>query len=210
MLSRSRGTALGLALISGLLVAGCGKPVATPPGSTPPGSTPVPSATVSAGPTPAGSATTSASTPPTTTATPVPTDGGTSSPDAESTVTDQASPGSSDETGTYGTGLTIAGSKLEFTRLRWYWGKDAQARCKELGIDPEGAWCEDYHFEDDGELVSTSLADDVQIKVLSKGAKLRPGTRAQLERAINKSIWPHFLIQLANGEAVAITQVYTP
>ena len=46
--------------------------------------------------------------------------------------------------------------------------------------------------------------------MLDEDAKLQPGTRDQLDRAISESIWPHFLIQLADGEAVAITQVYTP
>jgi hypothetical protein len=204
MLSRVRVTAKGLLVISGLLVggmvAGCGTPVAAPPGSSP-----ASSATGSTSP-----PTASASPAPTTSATPASTASASSSPGTGSTNTAESSPSNPDEeTGTYGTDLTVAGTKLEFTRLRWYWGKDAKARCKKQKILPADAWCNDYYFEDEGDRVSTSLADQVQIKVLNEDAELKPATRAQLEKAISDSIWPHFVIQLADGEAVAITQIYT-
>ncbi len=204
MPSRARVTAQGLLLISGLLVggvvAGCGTPVAAPPGSSP-----VSSNTVSTSP-----STASASAAPTTSATSASTASASSSPGSGSTTAPESSPSDpDDETGTYGTDLTIAGTKLEFTRLRWYWGKDAQARCKKQKVLPADAWCNDYYFEDEGDRVSTSLAKQVQIKVLDEDAKLQRGTREQLDRAISESIWPHFVIQLADGEAVAITQVYT-
>ena len=156
-------------------------------------------------------ATVSAGASSTVSATPVPIDSESASPSAESTTTVKSSPSNSDdESETYGFDLTIAGSKLEFIPMRWYFGKDAVARCKKLGLEPEGAWCNDFYFEKAGDRVSATLAEDVRIKVLSEDAKLRTGTRAQLNRAVSESIWPHFLIQLANGEAVAITQVYTP
>ena len=204
MPSRARVTAQGLLLISGLLVggivAGCGTPVAAPPGSSP-----VSSTTGSTSP-----STASASAAPTASATSASTASASSSPGSGSTTAPESSPSDPDEeTGTYGTDLTIAGTKLEFTRLRWYWGKDAQARCKKQKVLPADAWCNDYYFEDEGDRVSTSLAKQVQIKVLDEDAKLQRGTREQLDRAISESIWPHFVIQLADGEAVAITQVYT-
>ena len=190
-------------MTSGMLVAGCGDPVAAPPGSTP-----VPSATASV----SAASTASVSAASTVSATPAPVDSESASPSAGSTTAVEPSPRTSDEESeAYGIDLTIAGSKLEFTPMRWYFGKDALARCKKLRIEPDGAWCNDFYFEDEGDgRVSATLAEDVRIRVLTKNAKLRTGTRAQLDRAISETIWPHFLIQVANGQAVAITQVYTP
>ena len=199
MPSRVLMTGLGL-LVSGMLVTGCGERVANLPGSTP-----VPSATASV---PTGSSVPATSTLP---ATPVPSDSNAASPSAGSTTTADPSPSPSDaESETYGIDLAVVGSKLEFTPMRWYFGKDALARCKKLDIEPDGGWCNDFFFEQAGDRVSAALAEDVRIKVLTKDAKLRRATRAQLTRAISESLWPHFTIKLDNGEVVAITQVYTP
>ena len=66
---------------------------------------------------------------------------------SSTTTASQSSPGPESET--YGVDLTLSGSKLEFTRMRWYWGKEALARCKKEGLKPDGAWCNDYYFEDE-------------------------------------------------------------
>lgn len=197
----ARKIALGLLLTGGLLAAGCRGPVATPSESTPISS--VPSAA-----TPTSSSGTIA---PSTGATPRSTASGSTSPGAESTTTSGSSPSQPGaDAEIYGTDLVLTDDTLEFTPMQWYFGKDALARCKKLDIEPEGAWCNDFFFEEAGDRVSAPLAEDVKIKVVTKNAELRRATRAQLNQAISESLWPHFQIRLANGEAVIITQVYTP
>ena len=116
------------------------------------------------------------------------------------------------ETGeqTYGTDLALSKSALTYTKLRWYWGKAAQRRCKKQGIKAELAWCNDYYFENDGARVEAKLDSDVEIRLLDDDLKLVPASRAKLNAAIAEATWPHFRFELKGKDVTHIEQVFTP
>ena len=183
-----------------MLAAGCSEPAATPTPSTPP-------AVQSASPT-----ATSAS------PTPTPTSGASSATPTPSATEKSPSPSptrstfATTETGeqTYGTDLVLSKRELSYTKLRWYWGKAAQRRCKKLGIKAELAWCNEYYFENKGERVEAKLDSDAEIRLLDNDLKLVPASRAKLNAAIAEATWPHFRFQQTGQTVTQLEQVFTP
>ena len=185
-----------------MLAGGCSEPAAAPPLSAPPmvqsASPTITSTSPTPGPTPTSQPSSVTPTPSPTKKSPSP------SPTSSSFATN--------ETGeqTYGTDLALNRSALTYTKLRWYWGKAAQRRCKKQGIKAELAWCSDYYFENDGERVKAKLDADVEIRLLDDDLKLVPASRAKLNAAIAEATWPHFRFQQTGKTVTQLEQVFTP
>jgi len=111
---------------------------------------------------------------------------------------------------TYGTDLVVSKSELSYTKLRWYWGKAAQRRCKKQGMKAELAWCNEYYFENEGERVEAKLDSDVEIRLLDDDLKLVSASRAKLNAAIAEATWPHFRFQQTDQTVTQLEQVFTP
>ena len=198
----SRRVLAGGAALLIMLAGGCSEPAAAPTPSAPPvvqsASPTVTSAPPTPTPTPTSQRSSVTPTPSTTEKSPSP------SPTSSSFATN--------ETGeqTYGTDLALSKSALTYTKLRWYWGKAAQRRCKKQGIKAELAWCNDYYFENDGARVEAKLDSDAEIRLLDDDLKLVPASRAKLNAAIAEATWPHFRFELTGTDVTQIEQVFTP
>ena len=187
-----------LVLLALLALVGCGGPATeSAPTSAPPTPAPTSAGSSSASPTPAAtSASPSAS--PSATATP------SATPSAGATPV-------STKDGTYGNELSISeDGALSFVPLRWYTGKNAEARCREKRIKPEGAWCGDYYYEKAGARRAAALTRQSKVRLLNDDLKPVDASLAALVDAVEADVWPNFQIAVENGRVVRISQVFTP
>jgi hypothetical protein len=99
---------------------------------------------------------------------------------------------------------------LSFVPLRWYTGKNAEARCRENGIKPEGSWCGDYYYEKVGGRQAAALTKQTKVRLLNDDLKPVDATLAQLVDAVESEVWPNFRIAVTQGSVVRISQVFTP
>ena len=121
-----------------------------------------------------------------------------------------ASPASTKD-GTYANELSVSeDGALSYVPLRWYTGRNAEARCREKGIEPELAWCSDYYYEKAGERRAATLTEQTKVRLLNDDLKPVDATLAQLVDAIESEAWPHFQIAVADGRVIRISQVFTP
>jgi hypothetical protein len=188
----------GLAVLAVLAVIGCGGPATeTAPTSVPPTPPTTSAAPSSASPTPAPTATSPSASP-----------SAASTPSAKPSTS--ASPASTKD-GTYAGELSLSeDGALSYIPLRWYTGPDAEARCREKDVKPEGAWCIDYYYEKAGARRAAALTEQTRVRLLNDDLKPVDATPAALVEAIENEVWPHFQIAVADGKAVRITQVFTP
>jgi hypothetical protein len=114
------------------------------------------------------------------------------------------------QTDTYAISVALTGNQVSYTRLRWYWGKAAQARCKRKHVHSELEWCNAYYYENTHRLGRGTLAPDAKIRLLDDGGKLRPGTAAQLAASIRSGTWPYYRLWSAGDQIVRLEQVFTP
>ena len=121
-----------------------------------------------------------------------------------------ATPASTKE-GTYANQVSISeDGALSFVPLRWFTGKNAEVRCREKGIKPEGAWCGDYYYEKAGSRQAAALTGQTRVRLLNDDLKPVDATLAQLVDAVESEVWPNFQIAVADGNVVRISQVFTP
>jgi hypothetical protein len=121
-----------------------------------------------------------------------------------------ASPAST-KNGTYANELSVSeDGALSYIPLRWYSGPNAEARCRQKGIEPELAWCSDYYYEKAGERRAAALTRQTKVWLLNGDLKPVEGTLAELVDAIESEDWPNFQILVADGRVVRISQVFTP
>jgi hypothetical protein len=188
----------GLAVLAVLALVGCGGPTSeTAATSAPPTPATSSAAPSSANPTPTPTGT-STSTSPSVTPTP------SARPSAS------ASPASTKD-GTYAGELSLSeDGALSYVPLHWYTGPDADARCREKGIEPELAWCSDYYYEKAGARRAAALTEQTEVRLLNDDLKPVDATPAELVEAIENEVWPHFQIAVADGKVIRITQVFTP
>jgi hypothetical protein len=147
---------------------------------------------------------------PTSPTSPSPTPSPTSASASPSTPPASASPASTKE-GTYANELSVSeDGALSYVPLRWYIGPNAEARCREKGIEPELAWCSDYYYEKAGERQAAALTEQTKVRLLNDDLKPADATLAQLVDAIESEAWPNFQIEVANGRVIRISQVFTP
>jgi hypothetical protein len=99
---------------------------------------------------------------------------------------------------------------LSFVPLRWYTGKNAETRCREKGIKPEGSWCGDYYYEKAGGRQAAALTKQTKVRLLNDDLKPFDATLAQLVDAVESEVWPNFRIAVTQGNVVRISQVFTP
>lgn len=184
-----------LAVLAVLVVAGCGgaEPEA-PPTPSAPSSAPSSAVPSTAGPTPIPS--TAAPSSPTASPTPTP--------------TRSASPASTED-GTYAGELSVSeDGALSYVPLRWYAGSNAEARCREKKVEPEGARCVDYYYEKAGGRKAAVLTEDTQVRLLNDDLKPVDASLADLVQAIEDEVWPNFQVAVDDGRVETITQVFTP
>jgi hypothetical protein len=183
----------GLAILAVLALAGCGGPATeSAPTSAPP--TPAPT---NASPTPTQTDDSSSASP-------------TSTPKPSATPSGSASPASTKD-GTYANQLSVSeDGALSFVPLRWYTGPNAEARCREKGIESELAWCSDYYYEKAGGRRAASLTEQTKVRLLNEDLKLVDSTPEDLVEAIEAEVWPNFQVAVADGKVVRISQVFTP
>jgi hypothetical protein len=117
---------------------------------------------------------------------------------------------STPQTSTYAVSVALTGNQLTYTRLRWYWGKAAQARCKKKHIHSEIEWCNDYYFENTHRKGRGTLAKDAKIRLLDDSGELYTGTAAQLAASIRAETWEYYRIWSAGDQIVRLEQVFTP
>ena len=135
---------------------------------------------------------------------------GTTSTSAAPTPSASASPASTKE-GTYATELSVSeDGALSYVPLRWYVGPNAEARCREKGIEPELAWCSDYYYEKAGGRKAASLTEQTKVRLLHDDLKPVDASLAELVDAIESEVWPHFQIVVADERVIRISQVFTP
>jgi hypothetical protein len=121
-----------------------------------------------------------------------------------------ASPASTKD-GTYANELSVSeDGALTYVPLRWYTGRNAEARCREKGIEPELAWCSEYYYEKAGGRQAAALTEQTEVRLLNDGLKPVEATLAELVDAIESETWPHFQIAVADGRVSRISQVFTP
>ena len=183
----------GLAVLAVLALIGCGGAATeTAPTLAPP--TP---ATTSASPTPTPTGTPSSVSP-------------SEAPTPSPRPSASASPASTKD-GTYAGELSLSeDGALSYVPLRWYTGANAEARCREKGIEPELAWCTEYYYEKAGARRAAALTEQTRVRLLNDDLKPVDATPADLVEAIENEVWPHFQITVADGKVVQITQVFTP
>lgn len=185
------GAALIMSVLAGCSAAPSAEPVSSPQTSVAPSSPPAtsttgsPTAVASEAPSPSLAATESAS--PTPTPTP-----------------------STPQTNNYATSFALSGNKVSYTRLRWYWGKAAQARCKQQHIHSEIEWCNDYYYENTHRKGRGTLAADAKIRLLDDSGQLHTGTATELAASIRSETWPFYRIWSAGDQIVRLEQVFTP
>jgi hypothetical protein len=154
----------------------------------------------------------SSTTPSSASPTPTPSSAGPSSPTASPTPswTRSASP-ASDENGTYANELSLSeDGALSYVPLRWYSGSDAEARCAEKDVKPEGAFCEEYYYEKAGGRKSAALTEATKVRLLNDDAKPANASLTDLVQAIEDEAWPNFQIATSGERVTQITQVFTP
>jgi hypothetical protein len=178
------GTAIVLSVLAGCSPAPSAPPASPPSASVVPSSTPVISPSES--PSPAPSYTPSAIASATPSASPIP------------------------QTDTYAAFVALTGNEVSYTRLRWYWGKAAQARCKKKHIRSEFEWCNAYYYENTHRSGQGTLATDAKIRLLDDQGKLHSGTAAQLAASIRSASWPYYRLWLAGDQVIQVEQVFTP
>ena len=189
---------LGLVLLALLALVGCGGPATeSAPTSAPPTPAPTSAGSSSASPTsPVTSASPSAS--PSATATP------------SATPSASATPASTKD-GTYANQLNISeDGALSFVPLRWYTDQNAEARCREKRVKPEGAWCGDYYYEKAGGRRAAALTEQTKVRLLNDDLKPVDASLTELLDAVEAEVWPNFQIAVENGRVVRISQVFTP
>jgi hypothetical protein len=141
--------------------------------------------------------------------------GGTSPTPAASSPTptspSQGATPASTEDGTYAGELSLSeDGALSYVPLRWYTGSNAQARCQEKDIEPEGAWCTEYYYEEAGGRKAAALTEDTRVRLLNDDLQPSNASLAALVQAIEDEIWPHYRIAVSEGRVTQITQVFTP
>jgi len=153
------------------------------------------------------SAPTSAPPPAPTSASPTSTQTGDSS-SASPTSTPSPAP---TQDGTYANQLSVSeDGALSFVPLRWYTGPNAEARCREKGIESELAWCSDYYYEMAGGRRAATLTEQTKVRLLNEDLKAVDSTPEDLVEAIEAEVWPNFQVAVADGKVVRISQVFTP
>jgi hypothetical protein len=121
-----------------------------------------------------------------------------------------ASPAST-KNGTYANELSVSeDGALSYIPLRWYSGPNAEARCRQKGIEPELAWCSDYYYEKAGERQAAALTEQTKVRLLNEDLKTVDATLSELVDAIESEDWPNFQIVVTDGRVVRISQVFTP
>jgi hypothetical protein len=186
-----------LAALTVLVLAGCG---GGEPGATPTPSAPsrVPSSALPsiATLTPASSSAAPASP--------------TESPTPSRSLRASASPAST-ENGTYATDLSLSeDGALSYLPLRWYAGPNAEARCEEKDVQPQGAWCTEYYYEKDRGRKAAALTESTRVRLLNDDAKPADASLTDLVQAIEEENWPNYQIATSSGKVTQITQVFTP
>ena len=181
------------AALTVLALAGCGgsepEATSTPPAPSLAASTAAPSSATPA-PTPSSAAPTSA--------TPSPSPRGSASP-------------ASTENGTYANDLSLSeDGALSYVPLRWYAGRNAEARCQEKDVEPEGAWCTEYYYEKDGGRKAAALTENTRVRLLDDNPKPANASLTGLVQAIEDENWPNYQIATSGGRVTQITQVFTP
>ena len=117
----------------------------------------------------------------------------------------------STEDGTYANDLSVSeDGALSYVPLRWYAGPNAMARCREKGIQPEGAWCTQYYYEEDGGRKAATLTESTRVRLLNDDLKPADASLADLVQAIEDENWPNYQIAVSGGRVTQITQVFTP
>jgi hypothetical protein len=190
---RSRLFPAALAALAVLTMAGCGggEPEAT--------STPV-----------APSVAPSSATPSSASPTATPNSAAPSSPTASPTPSRKASPASTED-GTYANELSLSeDGALSYVPLRWYSGGDAKARCTEKDVEPEGAFCVEYYYEEAGDRKAAALTEATKVRLLNDNLKPATASLTDLVQAIEDESWPNFQIAVSGGRVTQITQVFTP
>lgn len=191
-----------LAALAVLTLAGCGggEPEAT---STPAAPSVAPSSAAPSSATPSSAsptATPSSAAPSSPTASPTPSPTPSGSASAAST-----------EGGVYANGLSVSeDGALTYVPLRWYSGGNAKARCAEKDVQPQGAFCEDYYYEEAGGRKSAGLTEATRVRLLNDDLKLADASLAALVQAIEDEVWPNFQVDVSGGRVTSITQVFTP
>ncbi len=131
-------------------------------------------------------------------------------PEASATPSSSATPASTRDGG-YANQVSVSeDGALSFVPLRWYTSKNAEVRCREKGIKPEGAWCTEYYYEKAGSRRAAVLTQQTKVKLLDDDLKPVDATLAQLVDAVEEDVWPNFQIAVADGKVVRISQVFTP
>ena len=185
-----------LAALTVLVLSGCGgEPEVI---STPTAPSVAPSSAAPSSPTP--TPTPSSAAPASPTASPTPS----RSPRASATP-------ASTENGSYATDLSLSeDGALSYVPLRWYTSGNAEARCEEKDVEPEGAWCTEYYFEKDGSRKAAALTESTRVRLLDDDAKLANASLTDLVQAIEDENWPNYQISTSGGRVTQITQVFTP
>ena len=188
---------LGLVLLALLALVGCGGPATESAPTSPPTPAPTSVGSSSASPTsPVTSSSPSAS--PSATETP------SASPSASATP-------ASTKDGTYANELNISeDGALSFVPLQWYTDKNAEARCREKRVKPEGAWCGDYYYEKAGGRRAATLTEQTKVRLLNDDLKPVDASLTDLLEAVEADVWPNFQIAVEDGQVVRISQVFTP
>lgn len=198
MPERLRPLAAAAAAAALLLLAGCGGGEADAPPSPTAASTTAPS---SAPPSTAE---------PTPTTTPSPSSASPSATSASPTPTGSASPASTVD-GDYANELSVSeDGALSYVPLRWYTGKNAEARCAEKDVAAEGAFCVEYYYEESGDRKASALTESTEVRLLDDDLKPVDSTLTGLVTAIEDETWPNFQIATSGGKVTRITQVFTP
>jgi hypothetical protein len=176
-----------LAVLAVAVLAGCG------------GGEPETTSTLSAPPVAASSAAPGGTSPTPTVSSPTP-----ASPSRGATP-------ASTEDGTYAGELSLSeDGALSYVPLRWYTGPDAEARCREKDVEPEGAWCSEYYYEEAGGRKAAALTEDTRVRLLNDDLEPSNASLTDLVQAIEDENWPHYQIAVSEGRVTRITQVFTP
>jgi hypothetical protein len=132
------------------------------------------------------------------------------SPSASPTPSGSASPASTKD-GTYANDLSLSeDGALSYVPLRWYANANAKARCAEKDVKPEGAFCEEYYYEEDGDRKSAALTEATKVRLLNDDLEPATASLTDLVEAIEDENWPNYQIAVSGGRVTQITQVFTP
>ena len=186
-----------LAALTVFLLAGCGggEPEATS-SPAPPSLAPSTAAPTSASPTPTPSS-------------PAPSSP-TASPTPSLSAPASASPASTED-GIYANDLSLSeDGALSYVPLRWYAGRNAEARCQEKDVEAAGAWCTEYYYEQDGNRKAAALTENTRVRLLDDDLKPTDASLTDLVQAIEDENWPNYQIAVSGGRVTSINQVFTP